>query len=402
MKDSELERKKEVFYKAYADGTFRFDDGQTISINRCSLAAKSSVFDQLFRNSSPKFVIDIKDYDSTIFKLFLDCLMDFKKYTTTDVLLIFPIAVKYEAKSFIKSCIDILKPSTLNDDTCMILNMALICDCDELADMMTGFLDKKNLIYKLLDEEKYYFSLEPKSMDKLLSKIYVDSYVLMNVIKWADNYLRMNQKRRVDTKQFLKKHNIFRYLSLECFETTSSIFEFNKTELGKNFFSSQECWLHVGEFGFKPRESAWFKIKAGEQITEKFLVKQVPLFQNRITEIRFFRNPLICFDFIESDTIHATDVELSYNLKHIGNQFCKHNFWDPLKYILGKYIFYRLKIFHNSASCIQDIEIDLRYTFNFDFRILKTSPKDNLVPCKVNERNLYFVKSVETIVHEKP
>lgn len=389
----------EVFYETYADVTFRFGDGRTIKANSVFLAAKSTAFNQLFKNSPSKRDIDIQDYDFSTFKLFLDCLMEFQECTAIDALLIFPIAWKYEIKRLIKKCVDVLKPVDLDENFCLALNMALVCQCSELIDILLGFLEKRNYFYRLLDEEKYCLLLEPESLKKLMSNVVVDSCILGNVFKWAHNYMKKNQKNFADVKTFFEAHDIAKYVKLYYFESIDSVLKFTYSDFGKSFFTPEQYWAYEVAIGFGKGKSAWFKIKAGEKIVEQLTIKNVALMTNFKTLIRIVRNKIVTYDYFDNENVKVINVDISFDLNDAENKVTRTKWWETPKNIKKQGIYFSPEISRSSTNTICNVNMKVIVTFNFDMRILKSSPK-NYTPTETNDEDLYYFKEVD-VLYEK-
>lgn len=390
----------EIFYERYADTTFRFADGRTLKVCHIFLAAKSTVFDQIFKESSGEKIIDVQDYDCTTFKLFMDCSMGFQECTVSDALLILPIAWKYEVQTLIKSCIGVLTPSKLNEDVCLALNVALQCHCVVLIDKLIVFLNEKNCFYQLLDEAKYFMLLEPEAMYELLNHVEMDSYILENVFKWANNYLKKKQIL-MDVKSFFIEydHNIIKHLKLTCFETTNAIFKFNKSDLGKNFFTSEEFLTHIETEGYKKGESAWCKIKAGDTLIEKLIVKDVILTKNFATIIWISRNTVVCYDSFENKQSRLILISICCDLDGVETPCTE---WgENSLFVKRNDTGYNFKILCKAANThiIRNINVEIKFKFYCDCRILKSSP-DNFTTPEANGKNLCFVKSVN-VKHQK-
>lgn len=318
--------------------------------------------------------------------------MGFQECSVIDALLIFPIAWKYETKNLIKKCIEILRPTELNENVCLTLNMASFCQCKKLIEVLLEFLDDKYYQYKLLDEEKYYLLLEPESVFEFLNNFYLDSYMLKNIFKWADNYLKTHQKS-VDIKTFFAEYNIVDIISLESFETIGSIYDFNKSELGKGFFTPEECWAFVEENGYEAGKSAWFKIKAGETLIEKFKIRDVTLFENSITKISIRRNQIVLYDYDLSSKfleITVSCYDYNFSIGRISQIFSENKESFRLFESLYDFLIKRKEKILSSRS----ITIEVKFTFHGDCRILKQSP-NNYEPVDKNDEGLYFIKSVK-------
>lgn len=381
---------RESFYEINANSTFRFSDGTTLKICSGYLASQRSILHQLVISSTPENIVDIQDCDLNTFRLFLDCLMGFQECTVIDALMIFPIAWKYEAETLIEKCIEILKPTDLNENVCLTLNLALFCQCRKLTDILLKFLVKnQDFLNKFLDQEPCRLLLEPESVKELLNIIYkveMDSCVVINVFKWADSYLKKKGNRTMDLKSFFKKHGIIDFLELKWFETSGAISDFNNSELGKGFFSPEECWNHFESSSFKIGKSAWFEIKAGDTLTEKFLIKDLSFFQNSVTQVTIFSN----------NRINYHDVGDVFEIRISADSSCPDfDVIADVKFGIFCDFCYFFKVMWRTNNCtVRGIDVELMFTFNGDGRILKQTPEDNSSVVR-NQKDLYFFEKVQ-------
>lgn len=385
-----------VFFEMFPDAVLKFSDGKEIKVNRAVLCMESKIFEKIFTDLSPDSTAVIQDYDLSTFKLFLNILLGFQDCTAIDALLVFPIAWKYEAKKVIKKCIEVLKPTELNENLCLALNVSLFCDCDELFnDIILSFLVKEKLIFKLLDNEKYYLLLEPESVAALLDEIdeEIDSQILKNVFKWGKIYLgKKNQD--INLKSFFDQNRISRFIRISCFETTLSFIEFEKSGLGKDYFTNDEIRDYLLDSGFDGRKCKYFEVKAMETITEKFEIKNVALVAGFNEKLDITRNRVVFYSYpkVESQMLlwtvtyrsDYTGVEVEHKVEESFQEHCftESNFGTfTLKSRVGN-------------NTVTNLQVTVKFQFFYDARILKTSSKD-LVPIESNEENLYFVESLK-------
>lgn len=321
--------------------------------------------------------------------------MEFQECSIADALIIFPIAWKHQITKLMKKCTDVLRFTDLNKNVCVTLNMACSCGCRELFNnILIQFLFRKNFTYKLLDEEEYYSLLEPKSMKALLNLTGMDSYIIGNVFKWADSYLKKHEKS-MDIKNFLEEHELVPHLKLENFETISAVVNFHNSELGKGFFTYQELWSHVENLNFKNRESSWCKIKAGEILTEKFVIEDLTLFENSVTTIFINRNPVVLYDYFPDRSAVVLTVDISCNDYRHSSWISDYTFYEysPDTEFVPHFLYY-LKILRKKYTCsVEKIIVEVKFKFHVDGRILKQSP-DTFKPIEKNDGDLCFVNSV--------
>lgn len=392
----ELQRKMKNFYEVFADGVFMFSDGTTIKVSKILIAAESQALEKKFLDVFPNNVVTIPNvYDSITFKLFLNCMLGFQELLPTDALLIFPMAWNYEVKNLLKKCMVVLTPTELNENVCQALNIALFCKCQELCDIIIEFLDDKKLFFKVLDDEKYCFKLEPEPIKHLLALIYnnVDSYTLVNIFKWGENYLKSNRKN-MKLKNFFDELRIEKYLNFCCFETLSAFIEFNNS-FGKEYFTEYDARLYSTLNSCKSGKSKFFHIKAGETITENYMITKVRLQLGYSNKVRVFRNPVIFYSYpknyespmillnVDSELNSEVRINKCMNMENRENDFFE------------KGVFFA-NIFHRYNSTV-DIDVTLKFQFLFDCRILKTSIDDT----ENGDENLSFVHDVDVINIEK-
>lgn len=412
---------------------FRFNDGQTIKSSKAFLAAESDIFHELFMESSQDGIIEIKDYDYSTFKLFLDCLMGFQKCSQLDALIVFPIAWKYETFNLIEKCVDILKPTSLDENVCLALNLALFCKCKELMDEIMGFLTNENQIYKLLDDKKYFCLLEPETMAILLKDLKIDSCVLKNVVYWAKKYLKKKNKNII-LKEFLKDYNIIHKLELTCFETSQSLFDFMKSDVGKDFFDLEDCWNYIEQIGHDKKKCKWGQLKLDEneiskKVVEGFTIFNVPFLEDYTTVVRVTRNPVVFYKFPEEDPDYDPDEdeEEEYDEEEKeeenkeaeakeGDEESECNKEDMLQWtvkctvgdneVLSQQLFQENENanfterqeavfqFDYKQNVMSDLFLQIFYDFYFDCRILKTSMEPILYPIQPCRGDLNFTYSI--------
>lgn len=396
MEGTELRRKKLIFFHEFADATLRFNDGSTIQVDQSTLSIKSRVFHKLFIES-PEKIVNIKEYDLVTFRLFLNCLMKFQECSITDALLIFPIAWQFETKKLVQKCIQILEPCTLNENLCLALNISIFCSCDELYNKIMDFLAKNQFFNKLLDNEELYFLLEPEAIEKCLSNIHMDSHTFNNVFKWGEHYLKKNQKP-VELKPFFEEYGIAKYLTLSSFETLPLFLEFDESDLGKNFFTYEDLREYIKNNEIDQRKAAWFVLKAGKVLVERFTIKKVTCYEEFITDCTFYTNPIVPYGAFEknlmdryytfkfSDLPHYIDYErgFSFRVHPTGKGITACNIWK----------------IDRKMNIMFDLEVEVKYTPKVDCRILKTSAK-NFLPVYGEYDDLFFTDVVEVDHSEK-
>ena len=109
VEEPEIKRRKLIYFDQFADGTLKFDNGETVKISNTSLAVQSKIFHEMFLTGTDN-VIEIRDCSVQDFKIFLNCILGLEKCTFDRAFKVWPIACKYEVDEFIKECVEILTP----------------------------------------------------------------------------------------------------------------------------------------------------------------------------------------------------------------------------------------------------------------------------------------------------
>lgn len=377
-------------------------DGETLKVNMAFLFAESDVFRQMFRDSSG-CVINIEDFDLTTFKLFLDCLLKFQDFSVEDALLIFPIAWKFETEDLISKCLEILKPTCLNENICLSLNIGLFCDCKELTKSLLDFLDEKKLIYKLLDEELYYNHLEPEAMLEILKVVKVDSRVLKNVISWGKHYLDKRNKP-LTLKEFFTQEKVINHVKFDIFETAGTFLNFSESEIGLEFFTDSDFRKYVKKYGYDNREINWVNVKKGESLTEKFIIKNFGLWKKYFTNLRLYRNSIIFFNVPDSKKeVLATYDFVGKLLGHDDENKDKAVAFRGVadinldtSFSEGTFDYKSL----NPLNVISDVEVQIKIDFKYDCRIGK-SIQENFSPIDADTDQSSFFYKWEILGYEK-
>lgn len=396
MKPSKNQRKKEIFYERLADKIFTFSDGKTLKVNKTLLSIESSIFEQLF--SASEDLVSIDDFDLSTFKLFLDCLLGFQDFSVEDALLIFPIAWKYETQELIDKCLEILKPTVLNENVCLSLNIALFYKCDKLFHLVLKFLYERELIFKLLDEQLYCEYLEPESMLEILKLVELDSYMLINVINWGKHYLK-KRKKLLTLKEFFTQEKIIDFVNFSCFETAASFLDFSKTKIGKEFFTDTDFRMYVEEYGYDDRKIKWVKVKAGEILTEKFIIKSFGLSKKYVTKLKFHRNKLVFFDVVDLKDNVLASYEIVGKLLECHQEGDNVAFRRRFSFMSNRKLCCCFKSFQ-TLDIVSDVEVEVKINFNYDCRICLSTPK-NVLPVDTATEKFFVFYKWEIFGHEK-
>lgn len=363
-------------------------------MNKGLLASHSAVFDEVFFGEMQRDQCYVTDFDSTTFKLFLDCLMGFEPYTVLDSLLIFPIAYKYQTEECMKKCIEILTPKDMNQTVCHALNMALFYECEELIDNIITFLKGKCNIVALLEKEEYHSVLEPITVAKLLEIKGIDFYLMKIIYKWAGDYLKKSNKL-VNIGWFLNENKILDKMFEITFESVKSILDFCEFNDTTNIFTSKQISsilkrnISIDCPRKFPNESSWVLVKKEDKLTENFsFVKPIcfcDIREDVPLNIQISRNEIIPMEtVIGSGNPISCMISISYCYS-IGvngclytNQNINFSFDESSTFKKGKKSVYEIKLPLNlSFFCLNTLEVT--YTFNVDCKILKTSLDPSIV-----------------------
>lgn len=399
-----LTRKKRFFYEDCADATLYFHDGKNIRVNKTMLSFHSPVFFNMFFCSSPRTVIVIDDFDSKTFKIFLDCLLGLEDYSTTNAVLIYPIAHKFKVDNSLKNCLEKLKwgcySSKIDENTSCILNLAISYNCKDLTDTFTRAALKDDwYIMNLLENERSYFLLEPESMLMVVKKINVmNSFFVEKIFKWGENYLMKRNKSLDSIRSFFSEHRILPYIIVNAFESVESIFQFhNKISKGK-LFRSEEILHYLENVVLRssklPKKSLWVIKKKGEILTEKI---NLQLLTNSETSagaekrLKFGTNDIIGCNLFDIHKNGLANCEY-YCLFKMGA--CKNEFRSKgSQFIIQNRSQKGAALVAIKDSQVIITSLEVKYTFNVDCRILKTSLEN--IRGVVDDSKLYFTCGIE-------
>lgn len=208
------------------------------------LSFYSNFFVKFFFGSSPKNDVYVDDFDRETFQTFLDCLLGVKPYSVIDALLIYPIAHKFQVEKCLKKCVNVLKPTEMNDNVLLTLNLALFYECNVLVDDVINFLKNEVNITQLLEDNNFNQLLEPASMLKLIEHVKTDSYLWKAVYEWGENYLTKHGKT-VSVAKFFDDVKILKKFGLTDFESIESIFDFHESVTKGNFLSPKKLLIQL-------------------------------------------------------------------------------------------------------------------------------------------------------------
>lgn len=325
--------------------------------------------------------------------------MKFKDCKVADALLVLPIACKYEVEKFITKCVEILKPTKLDENVCLALNLALYYNCENLIKyIIDDFLVKKYLIQKIFYVEKFCFLLEPEAVSALLSKVKIDSYLIERVIKWGQNFLEEKSKD-MDLKDLFTAYSIDDYIKLENFENVASILSFYDSARGGNFFSPSEILQYLKSS--RDYLSEWVHVKVEETLTEVFVVDSECSLSLNSFDLNIRKHKVIFYECAND----ADDLMISWDLKlnKLGcmREYCS---METETYVNMDELCSDDKDGSSFTICdtiLNDakgnLTIKINYTFWHDCRILKTSFRPSGVGAKLfkkDSKELYFTKDI--------
>lgn len=405
-------RKRKVFYNLCADLTFHFQNGDSLHVNKAMLAFQSDIFVEIFFGSPPVNDVNIDDFDCETFQTFLECLVGLKPYTVIDSLLIFPIAHKYQVEKCLKKCVEVLKPTEMNDNVLLTLNLALFYECNELVENVLHFLEKEVNIYKLLEDENFNELLEPAAMLELIQNVEMDSYVWEKVYGWGEKYLKKHNKDD-NVRKFFDENKILDTFSLYNFESVQSIINFYKCVTKKNFLNLEEVLTRLVENEERLSEkSKWVFVKKGDVIEETITFDHPRSFAHfykaydlgKDINLNIWRNVVICYTPPEFNSNKTNVKTISCSIKY-NYKSCQPNSTDYTKdpYESKSYEFDEGELtrdfyYHigsipiSRPPCLIEISsVNITYKFFCDCRILKKSLHERVCDDK---NNLYFTEDV--------
>lgn len=318
--------------------------------------------------------------------------MQFRKCTFQDGLKILPIAIKYETKELIDDCISILTPKMLNTNASLALNLS--ASCKPLLQPILNFFKKERFFNKFMNTDECFLLLEPKTMAILLNYVTIDSVILRNIFKWAEEYMK-NHNEQSDLKSFLMKHGIGHRLTISCFESTKCFFDFFESPLGKNFFGDDVFKSFIKNGGFEHSDSKWFNVEAGQTITEKLILPNVVHVSNYYTKINFRENNVVFYEFPNDESVEMIRCVYSYNFDQCkDSEVFNESKQCTLKNILTIPVPSTELDINLKRNIVGDLKIKIIYGFKYGGRILKLTPK-NFQPDIDSIDRLFFTSSVE-------
>lgn len=408
-------RKKKVFYKISADATLHFKNGDTLRVNKGVLALQSNVFTKLFFASPQEnnTDFDVDDFDSETFQTFLDCLIGLKPYSDIDSLLIYPIAHKFQVEKCLKKCVQVLKPTEMNDIVLLTFNLALFYECNELVKNIIDFLKDEVNVNKVLEDENLNQLLEPAAILKLMQNVVMDSYLWTKIYEWGENYLRKHGKD-ISVRRFFDENKILARFSLSHFESAQSILDFHKIVTKNNFLSSDEILIYLEKNLMKPegklkKNSTWMFVKKGEIIEEIITFKRPFSFAKQehciiFTKLKFLRNDILCYaDRKTSNDYNFKTVRYELKFRFRDRHPDSENYTDDFDE--KNYGTWEEKVLYNGESEYIKVHVDepkhilqiksivCTYTFLCDCRILKAPLNEKL--CVTDNNNLYFTNYID-------
>lgn len=391
---------EEIFYTLSADTGFRFSDGEVIKFNRgmfYNAVRSEPIYHILFGPLRDNETV-ITDIDSTTFKLFLDCAMKFKPTTRQNAFEIFPVVWKCQVQQWIDECIDILLPKKMDKEMCRTLNMAVSYGCELLTNkILYSFLFGSDSPYKLLEDKAFTFSLEPRSMCKIVERISLDSVILNILIEWGLNYLEKNSTEFTSVRSLFEHFEIMDHIKYKFFLTTDELFKFATADLTKTFYTHNEIIVGMHSELLEHKRSEWKYIKAGDTFVERYII---PFPKHYKLPIFFFYkiilNTAVLFNRpAEPGGFSWLVGKVSVNDQH-SQSFC------CMEVTKGWHLKSKpeLEFIVNRNDCCKSLRIKVTYSFRFDCRILMSSNPGNCIDS--GDQNFFAQNLVFQGMHTLP
>lgn len=391
--------KMEIFYGPTANCAIQFENGNCLRFNKDILYGRN---DKLYTILNEQLnlqngMIKIDDVDPDTFKLFLDCILNFKEYSFDNAMKIFPVAWKYKIESCVNSCIEALTPANVNENLCDTLNLAKFYNCQKLLERIKNFLSDSYDSYKLLEYEEYSNLLSAESMIELIKCVELDSLLWSALLKWADFYILTND-RPGGVENLFEELGVMKLISWNVFESYTILARFLRSAIGLHFYEDDLTRILKEKKRTMPKYSKWIKVEEGQSFTEKFTVKRRLLSTRKLNcsvnrnKVLFYNQPKIGVDnqrMLSCEiTINGSD-ETHLNDFHIDSFKLK---MDPAA---------------RSHSLVVDdrneiLRITIKWTFFYNCRVLLTSFRPvvgyfdlfKIVPNHAFLENFYFTNSL--------
>lgn len=403
---------EEIFYST-ADTTVQFSDGTTIKFNKRLLCSRSNsiILNQLlFGPINEEDTISLNDTDPDIFKLFIDCVMGFQDYTFENSVKIFPLAIKYEIENCINNCITSLTPRKINENLCDALNLAKYYKCQKLLDVIKNFLCHNYDSFKLLEYEEYSTLLTAESMVELVKCLEMDSYLWGALLRWALFFITTNNKTCTVVDLF-QEIGIMKSINLNTFESSKLLSEFGDSEIGLYFYPNDDISRRLKEMKRSlPKKCKWVKIEEGQSIVEKFQIQRRLLSQKKLS-LSIDRNKAVFYNIIfynQPVSDHKNQEMMSCEITVSGNS--NNNYEKSFNYDSFNQKFSPRGHSIVTSDKNETIRVTIKWTFNFNCRILFTSfrpisgPFDlfHIVPVSGFIGKFYFTSGIRCSHYHDP
>lgn len=374
-------KRKELFYDLDANTTFNFGSDKIIKFSKglLLLYLDSQPICEMLYGPLKENVIDIKDFGYDEFKLFLDCVMGFERLTKKNAIIILPIAAKYLATNCLKKCAAALKPLKMDEEVCLLLNLALYHNCREVQNVVKDFILNNGFTYTLIENESLCNSLTIESLKEVLKWIEkIDSYTLNTILCWCNHYIEDSNSTDC-VKDLLNELGIAEQIKPDIFESGLALQEFCKSEVGKDFFTVDEILEYFNYKIYSQLENhKWVKLLKGQEYREKCYSVKV----NK-TDLYIQFGEVLAYEFknidklIECTITNETSTKRSTRRGYLNKE---------------KNIFY----FNIEKWIVRDgspLDLTVAWTFNCDCRILVSNHKPYGIS-KISQDRYFFSKKL--------
>lgn len=360
----------EVFYGPSANCAIQFENGNCLRFNKDVLYGCNDRLYAVLNEHLQNGIIKIDDIDSSTFKLFLDCILNFQEYTFDNAIKIFPVAWKYKIENCINSCVEALAPSSVNENLCDTLNLAKYYNCQKLLDRIKKFLSDSYDSYKLLEYEEYSNLLTAESMVELIKCIDLDSLLWSSFLKWADFYILTND-RPGGVESLLEELGIMKLISWNVFESHTGLARFLRSNIGLHFYEDDLVKILREKKRTMPKYSKWIKVEEGQSFTETFVVRRRLLSPRKLmfsmnrNKVLFYNQPKV---EVENPRMMSCEIDINPGNETHSNDFFIESFklkMDPSE--------------RTHTLVVNDknevLRVTVKWTFYYNCRILLTSFK---------------------------
>ena len=220
------------------------------------------------------------------------------------------------------------------------------------------------------------------------------------VFNWGKSYLARNNKQ-TNLKDFFEETGISPFITIFSFETIQASADFMECELGAGYFTQADMinYIKANRNPSDNRTASWFDVKAGDFQMEKLLIRNVSFFANHILKLKFRMQGIVFFEFSQRPDGKLCDFEYYCKIRK-AMDIKKNNTGVIENRQVGFRTFYYKWDIDAGINIVSDIEIDVKYMFHVDCRMLKCSPGN--FEGAINEDDIYLHSSVEFEYIEKP